>query len=117
MSHEEEDEFEQTVRGMRALAESGSHGDSAMLLKTSRGIDRLKDIQGHHTTQLALLEQRLNEVNARTSHDKLAWVAQKEIEGVAKDVSRIEKWLYAVAAAVGMEGLHMLVQLLGGKGS
>lgn len=117
MSHEEEDEFEQTVRGMRALGESGNHGDSAMLLKTSRGIDRLRETQAAHATKLALLEQRLGEVNARTGHDKLALVAQKEIAGVAKDVSRIEKWLYAVAAAVGMEGLHMLVQLLGGKAS
>lgn len=117
MSQDDDDDFDNTLTGMLALAESGSHGDSKLLHKTARGIEGLKDRQAAHATRLALLEEKMARVDAATTHDKIARIAQSEVKGVAKDVARVEKWLYAVAAAVGLEALHIVAQMLGAKAS
>ena len=107
---DDEDDFDQTVRGMRALAESGSHGDSEMLLKTSRGIDRLRERQSSHNTRLALLEDRVTDMRASTSAEKIAQIARAEFAVVAANVNRLEKFLYGLAAAIGVELLHTMIE-------
>jgi hypothetical protein len=117
MSQDDDDlDFDQTLTGMLALGQS-EHGDARMLLKTARGIEGLKDKQAAHATRLALLEDKMIEVKVACQHDRVARIAKTEVSGVIKDVNRIEKWLYAVAAAVGLEGLHVIAQMLTAKSS
>ena len=116
MSQEDDDDFDQTLTGMLALGQS-EHGDARMLLKTARGIEGLKDKQARHATRLALLEDKMVDVKVACAQDRIARIAQAEVESVSKDVARLEKWLYACGAAVGLEALHIIAQMLTAKAS
>jgi hypothetical protein len=117
---DDEDEFEHTVRGMRALADSGTHGDSDMLLRASRTFDRMREKQASHNTRLALLESRVNDIRADTGPEAIAKIAQTESAVIVEKVKRLENMLYGLGAAIGVELMHAAAEwfaVIGHKGT
>lgn len=115
----DEDEFDQTVRGMRALAESGTHGDSEMLLRASRTFDRMRERVSSQDTRLTLVESRIEDIRKDTSPDAIAKIAQTEFAVIADKVKRLENLMWGLASAIGVELLHALTEwatVLGHKG-
>lgn len=107
---DDEDEFDQTVRGMRALAESGTHGDSDLLLRASRTFDRMREKVSSQDTRLALLESRVTDIRADTAPGKIAEIARTEFAVIADKVKRLENLIWGLASAVGVELLHTAME-------